>query len=109
MIIIGEKINASRKDIGKAITEKNDAVIIQHVKEQDAAGAFYIDLNAGTGSGEEQEQKDMFWLIDLALDTTEKALGIDSSNPGIIQRAADHIGDRRDWIINSVKKRSPSS
>ena len=104
MVIIGEKINASRKDIGQAITSRDRTALIQHIQQQDAAGAHYIDLNAGTGSGDmDKEQEDMFWLIDIALETTEKALSIDSANPRTILKAADYIGDRRDWMINSVK------
>ena len=104
MIIIGEKINATRKSIAKAIISKNSSTIKQQIEDQDISGAHYIDLNAGTGVGDEKrETEDMCWLIDLALETTEKNLSIDSPNPQIIQKAAKHLAGRRPFLINSVK------
>jgi 5-methyltetrahydrofolate--homocysteine methyltransferase len=104
MIIIGEKINATRQSIAKAILSKDSPTIKQQIENQDKAGAHYIDLNAGTGSGDEkQEMDDMFWLIDLALETTEKNLSIDSANPAIVKKAAEHLGGRRPFLINSAK------
>jgi cobalamin-dependent methionine synthase I len=104
MIIIGEKINATRKSVAKAIRSHDRAAIQQQIEKQDRAGAHFIDLNAGTGSGDEdQEIQDMCWLIDIALETTEKKLSIDSANPVIIRKAAEHINNRRPWLINSVK------
>ncbi len=105
MIIIGEKINASRKSIKNAILDKDASVIKKQISDQDEAGAAYIDLNAGTGSGDEQREiDDMKWLIDIALDTTEKKLGIDSASPKIIKEAAEYLHNRRPWMINSIKK-----
>ena len=106
MIIIGENINATRKRIAKAVRLRDGAAITAQVQEQDTAGADFIDLNAGTGAGTGEagrEGKDMRWLIDVALEATEKPLCIDSANPEVIQDAAAYLGDRRPWMINSVK------
>jgi len=104
MIIIGEKINASRKSVAKAITSHDREAIQLQIEKQDKAGSQYIDLNAGTGSGDEQQEiADMCWLIDIALETSEKKISIDSANPVIIRKAAEHIAKRRSWLINSVK------
>lgn len=104
MIIIGEKINATRKSIAKAILAKDSISIKQQIENQDKAGAHYIDLNAGTGSGDEkQESDDMLWLIDLALETSEKNLSIDSANPAIVKKAVSHLDGRRPFLINSAK------
>lgn len=104
MIIIGEKINASRKSISRAILNRDEEAIKQQIEAQDKDGAVYIDLNAGTGSGDENKEiKDMCWLIDLALDTTEKKFSIDSANPTIIQKGVEHLNGRRDFLVNSVK------
>lgn len=104
MIIIGEKINASRKSISKAILNHDDSSIKEQIEKQDKAGAHYIDLNAGAGSGDEQKEiDDMCWLIDIALGTTDKKLSIDSANPSIIEKAVEHLDGRRPFLINSVK------
>lgn len=104
MIIIGEKINASRKAIAKAILSHDRAAIQEQIEKQDEAGAHFIDLNAGTGTGDEKKEiEDMCWLIDIALESSQKKLSIDSANPVIIRKAAEHINNRRPWLVNSVK------
>ena len=105
MIVIGERINATRKTISRAIQSRNRAVIEAQIEHQDRAGADYIDLNAGMGTGDTRHEVEaMCWLIDIALETTEKQLSIDSANPLIIQKAAEHLDHRRPWLLNSVKK-----
>ena len=104
MIIIGERINATRKSIAEAIQTHNTATIKKQIESQDQKGAHYIDLNAGTGTADEnQEIEDMCWLIDLALETTSKKISIDSANPVIIKKAVEHLDNRRSFLINSVK------
>ena len=51
MIIIGEKINGTRKAVAKAIQDRDAAFIKQLAEEQAKAGSTYIDINAGTGAG----------------------------------------------------------
>lgn len=104
MIIIGERINASRKPIREAIISRDSDRIRQEIQAQDQAGAAYIDLNAGTGVGDvEKELDDMKWLIEVALTSTEKNLAIDSADPLILKGAAEFIAGRRTWLLNSVK------
>ena len=103
MIIIGEKVNASRKVIRQAIGARTQQVIERVVRAQDEAGAHYIDLNAGTGTGDsEQEAADLEWLVDIALSCTEKKLALDASDPRVLQRAAAHLAGRRPWLLNSI-------
>jgi 5-methyltetrahydrofolate--homocysteine methyltransferase len=103
MILIGEKINASRKSIRRAIADRDAGGIERVIRAQDEAGADYIDLNAGTGSGDrEQEARDLAWLVDVALGCTEKNLSLDSSDPAVLRHAADHLAGRRGWMLNSV-------
>ena len=103
MIIIGERVNATRKRIREAIEQKDAAVIRDEIVSQEAAGAHYIDLNAGTGSGDiQQEKDDLCWLIDVALECTEKALVLDAAGPEILQHAAGHLAGRRPWMLNSI-------
>jgi 5-methyltetrahydrofolate--homocysteine methyltransferase len=104
MIIIGERINATRKKIGKAIQERDRQAIEKQIRSQGESGADYIDLNAGTGvGGVEGEIEALCWLIDIALEVSEKGLSLDSSSPEVIGKAAAHLAGRRPWILNSVK------
>jgi len=80
MIIIGEKINATRKAI-KAALEARDAEHIKKVTvEQAAAGADYIDINGGDPR-EGREPENMAWLIEIVQANTDLPVAVDSANP----------------------------
>jgi len=98
MIIIGELINASRKAI-KAAIEAVDAAAIQKVAtDQAAAGADYIDVNAGIFVGKEPHY--LKWLVKTVQAVTDKPCAIDSPDPGAIEAAlAAHRGTP---MINSI-------
>ncbi len=107
MIIIAERVNATRRAIRDAIGKHDESVIREEITSQDAAGGNYIDLNAGTGSGDlDQEANDLCWLIDIALECTQKKLCLDSAGIEALERAAEHLGSRRDWMLNSVNAES---
>jgi 5-methyltetrahydrofolate--homocysteine methyltransferase len=98
MIIIGELINASRKAIGSAI-EAQDAAAIQKVAEdQHAAGANYIDVNAGIFVKKEPEY--LTWLVQTVQQVVDGPCAIDSPNPKAIEAALTvHQGTP---MINSI-------
>ena len=98
MIIIGELINASRKAIGAAI-EAQDAAAIQKVAEdQRAAGANFIDVNAGIFVKKEPEY--LAWLVQTVQKVVDGPCAIDSPNPKAIEAAlAVHQGTP---MINSI-------
>lgn len=99
MLIIGEKINATRKSIDTAI-KANDAVSIQEVaKSQAVAGAHFLDVNCGTVPAA-QEPDVMKWLVKIAQDATELPLCIDSANAQAL--AAGLQVHRGKAIVNSI-------
>jgi len=103
MIVIGEKVNATRAAVKRALQERDGTFLADLVRAQDEAGATYIDLNVGTGSGvADQERSDMRWLIDLALEATEKDLCIDSSDPEVLRESVAYLAGRRGALLNSV-------
>ena len=82
MLIIGERINTSRKAVNEAV-EKRDAVYItDDVQKQAKAGANYIDVNAGSRIGTEME--DLSWLIEVAEAAVEVPLSLDSPDPKVL-------------------------
>ncbi len=98
MIIIGELINASRKAIGKAIEEQDTVAIQQVAKDQTAAGADYIDVNAGIFVGKEPDY--LKWLVETVQAVTDKPCAIDSPDPKAIEAALSvHTGTA---MINSI-------
>ncbi len=61
MILIGEKINGTRKQVAKAIQDRDSAFIRDLARSQAENGASYLDINAGTLPL--QEPEDMAWLV----------------------------------------------
>ena len=98
MLIVGELINASRKAI-KAAIEDQDARAIQKIAEdQHAAGADFIDVNAGVFVGQEPEY--LKWLVTTVQSAVDGPCCIDSPDPKAIETAlAVHKGTA---MINSI-------
>lgn len=102
MLVIGEKINASNKAVGEAILKRDTNFIVELVQAQDSAGADFIDVNAGNGSGEALSGlESMKWLVNTVKAVTEKPLAIDSDDPDIIN-AGLSVYDGNEILINSV-------
>ncbi len=85
MLIIGELINGSRKQVGQAVRERDSNLIERLAHEQVDAGANYLDVNAGTGS--ETEADDLVWLAQTVQQAVDVPLCLDSPD-GTTLRAA---------------------
>ncbi|MCX8082755.1 MAG: dihydropteroate synthase [bacterium] len=105
MIVIGELVNATRKPIREAIEKKDKEYIKKIIIKQIEAGANYIDLNAGTGRGQDIEISDMEWLIDIVNEIGVIPVSIDSSDPAVIKRCLGRIKST-DRMINSINGES---
>ena len=102
MIIVGELINASRKAIKAAIEKQDHDAITQIAKDQSAAGADYIDVNAGVFVGQEPEYLE--WLVKTVQSVVDGPCCIDSPDPKAIEKAlSSHSGTA---MINSISLES---
>ena len=103
MIIVGEKINASRADVGKMINERDAEGLAQLALSQAQAGADFVDVNVGTGEGQRQDEADsMGWAVKVVSKAVEKPICVDSADPMVIEaglRALDSDG----VLVNSAK------
>lgn len=99
MVIIGERINTSRKLIAPAVVAKDAEFIKAEAIKQLEAGASYIDVNCGTMV--EQEPEFLEWLVLTVQKFTNQALcAIDSPSPKALERALKaHQGQA---LINSI-------
>jgi 5-methyltetrahydrofolate--homocysteine methyltransferase len=88
MIIVGEKINTSRKKVAHAVEERNIELIARMARDQAEAGADYIDVNAGTFL--EQEVESLCWLVEVVQDAVDLPLCLDSPNPQALSEAIKH-------------------
>ncbi len=97
-VVIGERINTSRAAVREA-TEKRDAEYIQDdVKKQQAAGATYIDVNAGARFGHETE--DMRWLLEVIQPVIDIPICLDSPDPHVLETAYGLVAKQP--MINSI-------
>ncbi len=98
MILIGERINAGFKDVGRAIREKAKEPIQAWAKKQAAAGADYLDLNIGAVS---KDPRDMAWLVQAVQEVVPTPISVDSTQPEVL-RAGLEASDGRPVLVNST-------
>jgi len=96
--VIGERINTSRPLVQAAVAERDADYVIDDVKKQLAAGANFIDVNAGARIGHEEE--DMKWLIDTIQPVVSVPLTLDSPDPAILEMAFAMV--EKTPMINSI-------
>ncbi|MCM8818819.1 MAG: dihydropteroate synthase [Candidatus Omnitrophica bacterium] len=101
MLIIGERINGTRKNIKEGIESRDKQLIKKEIKKQIESGAHYIDLNAGIGKGKEREKEDIKWLIECLYEVGEYPVCIDSADPDVIDFALSFV-KTDDKMINSI-------
>lgn len=99
MLIVAERINASRKAIRAALEVMDAAAIQREARSQDAAGADYIDVNGGTFPGREPEL--LTWLVETVQQVTDKPLCLDSPDASALAAALPRVKTRPP-MINSI-------
>lgn len=102
MILIGERINGSFKDIGAAIKEKNKAPIQEWAKKQTEAGATYLDVNLGAVS---KSPEDFSWLIKTVCEAVSTPLSIDCNKLELMRVGLEtyrEVAPKRPLVINST-------
>lgn len=98
MLIVGERINTSRKPIDEAVGKRDKNFILEEVKAQLDGGAHIIDVNAGSRFGSELD--DLFWLIDIIQDSFTVRLSIDTTDPICMKKALEKVKEKP--MINSI-------
>lgn len=98
MIIIGEKINGAIPSVAAAIANRDEAWIIDLVQRQEAAGADYLDVCAGTVP--ELEYEALCWLIDVVQSVAKKPICIDSPDPHMLLKVFPKL--EKPGLINSI-------
>jgi len=101
MIIVGELINASRKAIAAAIEAGDTAFLEKVARDQEEAGADYIDVNAGVFV--DMEAKHLTWLVELIQKVVKVPCCLDSPDPAALEAAlAVHNDEFGPAMINSI-------
>jgi cobalamin-dependent methionine synthase I len=86
MLIIGELLNSTRKQVKQALQNKDEATIRRLARQQVEAGADVLDVN--TAESMKREIEDLEWVISLIHDEVGEdiRLSIDSPNPEAIAK-----------------------
>jgi len=98
MIIIGERLNSTRKSIKEALGDKDIDFLLKEAESQIACGASFIDINCA--SSLQEEAKDLIWLMKEVQERFGCGISIDSPNAEVIKLALP--GHRGKPFINSV-------
>ncbi|SHF30434.1 5-methyltetrahydrofolate--homocysteine methyltransferase [Desulfofundulus australicus DSM 11792] len=99
MLIIGERINSTRKSIDRAVRTRDVEFIRQEATNQVNAGAHMLDVNCGTLEAQE-EPAAMEWLVQTVQAAVDVPLCIDSPNYKAL--AAGLAVHRGKAMINSI-------
>lgn len=103
MLLIAEKINATIPATCKLIMARDRETLLDLARRQVEAGADYLDVNVGTGSGEcEDEMAAMTWAVETIQSEFETPLVIDSADPRVLSAGLEARRGRA-AIINSTK------
>jgi 5-methyltetrahydrofolate--homocysteine methyltransferase len=99
VLIIAERINATRTGIAQALQRRDAELIAREARRQAEAGAHFIDVNAA--SDPERELEDLEWALGIVQAETELPVCLDSANPEALQRGLERVqGDA--VMLNSV-------
>ncbi|NLW50040.1 MAG: dihydropteroate synthase [Candidatus Brocadiaceae bacterium] len=99
MLVIAERINATRRRIARAFEERDARLLAREVRRQAQAGADFIDVNAGSDPAREVEN--LSWAVEVVQDCTELPLCLDSANADAL-RAAVRLVRGEVVMLNSV-------
>lgn len=103
MIVIGEKINGTRKAVGNAIRVRDKQLIQDLAQSQVDAGSDFLDVNAGTQK--DREPDDMVWLVETIQEVCETPLCLDTANPEALLAGLKQVGSPA--MVNSVTGETP--
>jgi 5-methyltetrahydrofolate corrinoid/iron sulfur protein methyltransferase len=83
MLLVGESINGTRKQVAEAIQARDAGFITALAAEQVEAGANILDVNGGVAGGNEVD--DLLWLVATVRSVTDTQLMVDSASPAALK------------------------
>lgn len=99
MILIGEKLNSSIPSVRQALDAQDGDFVRKLAKDQEAAGADFLDVNAAMFMGEEADK--LSWLIQTVREVSALPLVIDTPSPAVAAHAAQLCRGEK-MVLNSI-------
>ena len=104
MILIGENIHIISKVVSEAVRNRDAAAIQALAKQQEEAGADYLDLNLGPAR---QEPRAIgAWLVNTVQEVTGLPISLDTMNPAAMEAGLALCKARP--LLNSASGKSES-
>jgi len=97
MLIVGERINATRKRIGEAVLNQDAELIKAEAVKQVEAGANLIDVNGGIPG---RETEFLLWLVDVVQGVVDVPLCLDSADADALEAALPRC--KQPPLVNSI-------
>ena len=97
MIIIGEKLNSSRKSVLEAVRDRDAAFISGLAEAQEKAGAAWLDINAAMLP---DEADSLIWMGEVCRSVSSLPLCLDSPDHRVTETALMRLGGK--CMINSI-------
>lgn len=97
MIIIGEKLNSSRKSVAEAVRARDEAFVSELARAQENAGAAWLDINAAMLP---DEAESLIWMGEACRSASSLPLSLDSPDYRVIEAALQRLGGG--CMINSI-------
>ena len=99
MLIIAERINATRKRLAEAFAGRDAACLQNEACRQADAGADYIDVNAALSP--DAEAGLMAWAVEVVRAATGKPLSVDSASPAAARAGLERL-PKGSAFLNSI-------
>lgn len=99
MLKIGEKLNSSIPRTLAAMKERDDETLLQLIRDQEAGGAAYLDIN--TALVGETEAEELRRIVSMALRESGCGIMLDSPNAQVLARTLP-AAEGRPVMVNSV-------
>jgi cobalamin-dependent methionine synthase I len=99
MIIVGERINSTRKTVQPAMEARDETFLVREANEQWSAGSHYLDVNTATLL--EGEPACMAWAVRLIQEAIPAAL-ISIDSPNVQALEAGFRAHRGRAMLNSI-------
>jgi 5-methyltetrahydrofolate--homocysteine methyltransferase len=99
MLVIGELLNSTRKEMKDALSERNETAVRRLARQQVEAGADILDVNTATSM--DKETGDQKWVIDIIQEEVENArIAIDTPNAKAMETGIKLC--RNKPVVNSI-------
>ena len=101
MLVIGEKLNSTRKKVREIIESRDKKSVQDLARKQVEGGAEILDVNSSAASGNKKDN--IKWLVKTTQEVVDVPLCIDSPDADEIEKGLEvHNWDKGKALINSI-------